>query len=230
MIDKFLLSLPLSVMLAGAMSFPAQGAGETTPQCDARQAFVNLPIGVLDILPGVTRQDMLTYFEADSVWQAPNVMGGVSFLRKASPDYLDVQISEVSQLTIKRLPYKGGCIFMTVYTVGLDGAAPDSELKFYTSEMKVLPRDKFIKMPELADFLNVPKGNRNGTESLSDLEHLVAFPTYSFTVAQDDDLLKASLTVGDYMTKEDYEILKPYIRPEGVSYSWTGSRFRILNH
>lgn len=192
--------------------------------CDARKVFVNLPVGVLDILPKPIRSDMLTYFENDSVWQAPNSMGGVSTLSAASPEFLEVKVSDVSLLQVKRLPYKGGCVFMTVYTVGIGGGAPDSQLRFYSSTMKDLPLKKFIRMPRIADFLNL--AGHHG-KKLSELEQVVAFPTYEFSTSASSNDLSGELTVGEYMTEEDYAEIKPYLRPGGVTYTWTGSGYRM---
>lgn len=225
--------LTVKIFLSGVCAFalssalaaaPAGSANTAAPSgATAASAFVKLPAGVLDILPSWTRQDMLTYFEADSIWQAPNSMGGVSSLVAVTDDFLEVRISDVSTMQIKKLPFKKDCIFMTVYTVGAEGAAPDSQVNFYTPSMENLPSEKFLPMPRLRDYLDIPKDSPVG---LKELEQLVAFPTYRYSAAAAADTLSSVLTVGDYMTREDFEKLKPYVREGGVNYVWNGSKFK----
>lgn len=195
------------------------------PNANALSAFVNMPDVALELLPNDTRRDMASYIEADSVWQAPNVMGGVSSITEASDDFVEVKVSPVSTLQIRKLPFKGGHIFMTVYTVGADRQAPDSQVSFYTSAMESLPTDKFFKLPDLAEFLVIPKGSKENFKSLS---QLVAFPTYDFSASPEDTALKGKLSVGAFMTDEDFAELKPYIREQGVTYVWTGKEYKIL--
>ena len=189
---------------------------------DARSVFVNLPVGVLDILPRTQRLDMLSYIDADSIWQAPNVMGGVSELIAAGPDYLKVRISSVSTLEVRMLPYKKGEIVMTVYSIGGENAAGDSDIRFFTPELTQLERTKFFKYPDLKDFLDIPK---DAPVSFNELEQVIAFPTYEFEASPDNTSLNGHLTVGKYMTQEDFDIIKPYLRPAGVTYHWDGNKY-----
>lgn len=168
---------------------------------------------------------MLAYFRADSIWEAPNSMGGVSSLTKMTPDFLEVKISDVSTMQIKRLPFKKGYVFMTVYTVGAEGAAPDSQVNFYTESMSQLPTAKFLPNPRLLDYLDIPKDSRLNKD---ELQQLVAFPTYKYSITPEGLTLSSVLTVGDYMTREDFEQLKPYVRPSGVSYTWDGNKFKKI--
>lgn len=213
------------VILAGFV--PAASAATEaadTIKTDAASAFVRLPVSTLDIIPTSTRLDMLDYFAADSVYQAPNAMEGLSWLTDVKPDFLEVRITDASTLQVKILPAKKepGSIVMTIYTVGGDGQASDSDVRFFDWNFKELPREKYLKMPQLKEYLDIPKGSLT---SLRELEETVPFPTFHFSASPGSDALTGRLTVGDYMTKDDYNILKLFVRPQ-VVYTWTGKDYR----
>lgn len=201
--------------------FAATASGQ--PVDNACSAFVNLPVNVLDILPRNVRIDMLTYFAADSIWQAPNSMEGLSHLETAGKDYLRVALTEVSDLQVRMLPYgKDRQIVMTIYTIGRGGQAPDSDVRFFDASLTELDRTKFFRYPQLKDYLDVPKGSLT---SMKELTQMVAFPTYEFVTDAESTDLRGRLSVGEYMQTDDYNILKLYLRP-GVTYLWNGKSYK----
>ena len=110
---------------ASAAEAPADTAALTASKC-----FLEMPVDVLDILPRSARFDMLAYFEADSVYRARNAMEGESYLRQVAPEFLEVQVTDVSTLQIRVLPAKkDDASVMTVYTVGGSGQAKDSNVR-----------------------------------------------------------------------------------------------------
>lgn len=190
---------------------------------DARMAFVNLPLNVLEILPKNTRLYMLDYFAADSIWEAPNAMESTSKLVAAGKDYLKVMVSPVSTLQIRMLPKGKDNIVMTIYTVGAGGEAPDSDVRFFDSGMQELPRNSIFRYPSLSDFVDIPKGS---ITSFKELRQMVAFPTYEFTASAQSPDISGVLTVGEYMTADDYNILKLFLRPK-VTFRWTGKNYKL---
>lgn len=195
---------------------------EPADSLSASRVFADLPISVLDLIKPNTRLDMLDYFRADSVWQAPNTMGGTSHLNTVTPDYLSVSVTAVSRLDIKILPSKTGPIAMTVYTVGESDGTSDSEVRFFDASMKPLPTDRYFKLPDLKDFLDLPKG----VKASEVLEHL-PFPTIRLDVSEHGDDLTGRLTLGPQMPREDYDAVEPYVRPE-VRWIWDGRRYRAV--
>ncbi len=100
--------------LGGKGGHPKGGQESLT----ASEVFANIPLEVLDMLRPSTRLDMLDYYShADSLWVAPDALGGKSQLLQVAPDYLKVSVTPVSTLEIKILPSKKGDIIMTLYTV-----------------------------------------------------------------------------------------------------------------
>ena len=204
---------------ASAAEAPADTAALTASKC-----FLEMPVDVLDILPRSARFDMLAYFEADSVYRARNAMEGESYLRQVAPEFLEVQVTDVSTLQIRVLPAKkGGASVMTVYTVGGSGQAKDSDVRFFSSALKELPRERFLKRPELKWFFSLPKGS---VTTMKEIEQTVPFPTVEYSASASTTDLTAKLTVGEFMNQDDYNVIKLFEKP-GISFVWDGSKYRL---
>lgn len=188
----------------------------------ASQVFTELPISVLDLVDRSRRLDMLDYYAADSIAKVPNAMEGLSYLEQVTPDYLRVSLTPVSTLTIKLLPLKkGGEVVMTAYTIGDADQAYDTDLRFYDTQYRELKQEKFIKLASLSEFFDC---RDKQTRAL--VSRLVPFPTVRYLPDADGLGLTAELTVGQFMSAEDYDSIKPYLRPP-LRYRWTGSKFDL---
>ncbi|MCM1236560.1 MAG: DUF3256 family protein, partial [Ruminococcus flavefaciens] len=189
-------ALCTSGVTAGSKSAAVYAAIDTIPL--AQQAFVKMDVQVLDLLDHTTRENMLDYFAADSVWQAPNEMGGLSRLDTVTNDYLKVKLTDVSTLQIKVLPMaKGDYTVMTIYTIGSENETPDSEIRFFDSGMHPLETKKMLKLPGLDEFFSIPKGC---TTNMKEIRGLIPFPTVEYDAGPSTDTLTGKLTVGNYIS------------------------------
>lgn len=196
----------------------------------AARAFKDIPLHVLDIISRDTRSDMLGYYGRDSIWVAKNAMEGTSHLVKVTLDYLKAVLTRVSTLEIKILPskkYKD--IALTVYTLNNEPGerAGDSQLSFFDANLRPLPAkvtDKMFKVPQVKDFFEIPKGSLT---TMKEIEDMIPFPTIVYEVSPDNTNLTARLTVGEYISIDDYNILKLFLKPE-ITYQWTGKEFKLI--
>lgn len=222
---KTLINIAASAALLAASALPAASATPSPALTDtvtASDAFVAMPAQTLDLLTRSMRLDMLEYWKIDSIADIANTMEGFSHLcRPVTDDWLKVQVTPVTTLTIRMLPTRKGRIAATVYTIGDSLQAADSEIRFYDAEMNELKRDRFIKTPSSEDFFDF-KGVDHKLRK--ELLSLVPFPTVEYTLSPDGTDLKARLTVGKYMGREDLEKITPYLRRDRV-YHWTGSKY-----
>lgn len=222
---KTLINIAASAALLAASGLPAASATPSPALTDtvtASDAFVAMPAQTLDLLTRSMRLDMLEYWKIDSIADIANTMEGFSHLcRPVTDDWLKVQVTPVTTLTIRMLPTRKGRIAATVYTIGDSLQAADSEIRFYDAEMNELKRDRFIKTPSSEDFFDF-KGVDHKLRK--ELLSLVPFPTVEYTLSPDGTDLKARLTVGKYMGREDLEKITPYLRRDRV-YHWTGSKY-----
>ncbi|MCH5238673.1 MAG: DUF3256 family protein [Muribaculaceae bacterium] len=188
----------------------------------ARKIFEKIESSAIEILPLSTRLDMLDYWDVDSVYKASNAMEGLSWLESVTPNYLKVHVTSVSSLEIKLLPLKKDKIVMTIYTVGDSEQAEDSQVKFYDENLKELPTEKYLGMPQLKDFFEIPKGSAT---KMKEIEEMIPFPTIAFTANPDNDNLEARLTVEKYINQDDWNIAKLFVKP-AVVLEWKKGKYR----
>lgn len=206
----------LTLIIAVTMALPANAI-------TAREAFVRLTSPSLNLLTLDMRQDLLSYYDADTLRQVPNALAGLSQLtRPVTDSYLKVHITPVSTMTIKILPHKNDTIVATVYTIASPGQAADSQVSFYDSKMNKLSDDKYLKMAQIDEFIETPH-NRQERELKKELLSAIPYPTVEYTLTPESDDLTARLTVADYLGAETMQQLKPYLRPELV-YIWKNDR------
>lgn len=216
------------IAVVAAMAIPGVSAQGAAPVKSARlqadSVFIALPHNVLEILNPSTRMDMLDYYRNDSIYKAPNLVNGESYLTDVTADYLKVQLTDVSRMEVKILPRKGkGDIAAVSYTVDSTGAQADSQLFFFDGDMQPLEAKKLFRQPEIKRFLHIDKGSVTSEKELVDM---VQFPTIAYSFSPDNTLLTARLTVGEYMDTDDYNIFKLFLLPQ-LTYRWTGSKFEL---
>ncbi len=230
-IRKSLVTLLLATVFCTA-AFSAFGAdGNRAPVAKpmtAREAFVEMPVKVLDLLKRSTRLDMLDYYDVDSLWQATNTMDGVSVLEQVDSTYLRVRLTPASSLQIAMLPSKekGGQVIMTLYTVGKKGEAADTDMEFYDTDMNLLPRERFFRHPEVKDFFHFPKNER---DVLKEVEKEIEFPTVEYTAAPAPSgaiSLSGTLTSERRVSLELKEKMAPYALASR-DWVWNGKQWRL---
>lgn len=227
------MKLTLSILLLGlsmtmtALSQVTEAADKLTndslPVTTARAAYLNMHNGALDLLDADTRRDMIDYLDADTVRSVPNALGGLSHIvRPVNDSYLKVQITPASIVCFKILPTSKTPITAVAYTIN-DGRAADTQVSFYDNMMRPLKTDKYLKLARIEDFLKLPDHSKELKKELLDI---VPFPTVEYTLSPTDLTLTARLTVGEFMSIEDYQKLEKYLRPELI-YRWDGRHFRL---
>ena len=185
----------------------------------ASKVFAEAPLEVLDMLRPSTRLDMLDYYnQADSLLAVTNALGGESRFETVAPDYLKVSVSPVSTLEIKVLQAGKKQIVMTLYTVGDDGMARDTEVRFFDSDLKPLDASRFIKTPTLTDFFSIAGSGISKAE----LIEKIPFRAVAYTTGPGDAPLTATFTTLDAVSKEDRDSLTPLMIP-ALSATWKGS-------
>ena len=209
-------TLCLAMMIAGYGRMDAQVAAADT--LTASKVFVEAPLEVLDLLRPSTRLDMLDYYtQADSILPAPNALGGSSRLVRVATDYLKLQVTPVSTLEIKLLQRGKKQMVMTLYTVGDDTMAGDTEVRFFDADLRPLDAAKFLKSPKLVDFFNL-KGS--GIKE-KELREKIPYAAVEYSVGPGSDTLTARLTVLSVLSQEDKDLLKPMLIP-ALSAPWKG--------
>lgn len=196
-------------------------AEERKDTLTAARAFAELPVDVLDLLGKSTRLDMLDFYEADSIYDAANAMEGLSRLESVSPRRLVVELTPVSSLAVSVLDTGSGDVVMTAYTIGDDTQACDTDLRFFSSSYKELPREKYIKTASLDDFFLFPD-----KKTKKKVVELIPFPTVRYVPSADSETMTAELTVSRFMSADDYKEVSRYLKGK-LLYRWDGKKFRL---
>ncbi len=213
-----LLTLFLTVYTVGhSNTLLSEGDGGSA--LTASKVFAEIPLEVLDMIRPSIRLDMLDYYtQADSIIAAQDALGGQSSIEQMTPDYLKVSVTPVSTLEIKLLPCKKDQIIMTLYTVSPDSIAADTEVRFFDSQLKPLPTEKFLKSPTLKDFFNL----KNSDLKVSDLMEKIPFESISYTTGPGDIPLTATFTTLETLSQEDRDLLTPLLIPS-LKANWQSS-------
>lgn len=184
----------------------------------ASKVFAEAPLDVLDMLRPSTRLDMIDYYtQADSLLTVTNALGGESRFETVTPDYLRVSVTPASTLEIKLLQAGKKQIVMTLYTIGSDDMARDTEVRFFDSQLRPLDASGYLKAPKLTDFFAL-KGSGIGEKELTEK---IPFIAVCYSTGPGDYPLSASLTSLKVISQEERDLLAPLLNP-ALSAIWEG--------
>lgn len=208
-------ALCLATFVAGHARMNAQNNSE--PTLTASKVFAEAPLEVLDLLRPSTRLDMLDYYaQADSILPAVNALGGTSRLVDVAPDYLKLEVTPISTLEIKLLHAGKKQLVMTLYTVGDETMASDTEVRFFDDQLKPLDAGKYLKAPKLIDFFTL----KGSGISKKELMEKVPYESVQFSTGPGETPLTATLTSLRALSQEDRDLLTTVLTPT-LSAPWT---------
>ena len=181
--------------------------------------FERINVAALDLLPQTARLDMLDYWDVDSVYRVKNALGGQSWLERVDPDWVRINVTPVSTLDVKLLPVKGAEVVMTIVTTGGEGQARDSSVAFYDAQtLAPLEVSRYFIPPALGSFFSIPKGSAT---SMKEIREMFPFTTVEYVLTPGSDAIEARLTSGEFISVDDWNIAKLFLRPE-VKAAWKG--------
>ncbi|WP_321332859.1 DUF3256 family protein [uncultured Bacteroides sp.] len=183
---------------------------------EAKTLFVNMPDSLSPILTAVNRADCIDFLNSKMKAQVKNKFDNMSEMTELAPDYIRMKMSDRSDWQMKLLATTDSTkVICTVATAC--GPACDSEVRFFTTNWKELPASKFLTVPAMDDFFQVPDSTEmdkyNRLRSQADMLLLKA----DFSKA--NDTLTFTFATVDYMEKDEAEKLKPFLRSPLV-YVW----------
>ena len=165
---------------------------------------------------------MLDYYEAGQNVPATNNFGGTATIDTLTTDYLKLQTSGSTLVEMLMTTSKRDTVIYVVQTALLPSA--DSHVAAYDTEWNELNTDKYFKMPQLADFISIPKGDKTRKD---DLVKMVKMPTIECSIDLLDRTITATPTISGTMTNEDYDALKPYLA-KSITYKLKNVKFKQL--
>lgn len=209
--------LPAAVIL---LAIILSGLDISADRLTAKNAFVQLPDSLIELLPVKLRQQMIDSFKMDKPSSVVNALGGLSKLERLDSTYAMIQLTSVSNMQIKILK-KGvsDCIVGVSYTI--NGPEADSELFFFNSMMQPIPLRKILKTPDMqAYFKPVDK------QKLNEIAAAIPFPTASYDFSPDNTSLTASLTSCAMLPRESRDSIASLLGTPLV-FKWNNGKYHL---
>lgn len=180
--------------------------------------FISEPDSLFALIDKTTRMDMVDYYRSGKKIDAANRLDGTSRIVELSDKYMKIKMSEASDIEM-RIEMSGNSDTVIVVSKTLHNPSPDSELMFFNRYWEPLNPETYFSAPVVADFMENVSGNEKDR-----LLSLVEYPLISFGFDESGDLI-ARVSLGDYMIKENYEQLKPFLKDK-IVYRWNGKKYK----
>lgn len=189
---------------------------------DMASVFSSMPDQYIPQLEGAWRKDLIDLYKSGKEARLENTMNGFSRLDSLTSDYLLLEATEKSSIEMKLLP-----LVNKTYVVGMittvKGPVPDSRIQFFTTDWEPL---------ETADLFEIPTGKWYLKKGVDEEEEAFQMATsrldmdlVQYKFSSEDCTLTAIYTTPEYLSKEDREILIPYLAKPLV-YKWKKHHFK----
>lgn len=186
-----------------------------------KDLFVSEPGRLMPLLSQSTKMDMIDYLEAGRMAEVNNALGKGTHFINVTDNYMSIQMSKSSTVELLLMPIsKKDSVIVAITTIALP--AKDSRIEFYTTDWgKYKHNKRFIKEPAMKDFISIPKGDKTKKETILSA---IDFPIIQYTINPDNHTIVARHGLEEYMSKEDYKKIKPYLR-DSISYTRKAGSF-----
>lgn len=186
-----------------------------------KDLFVSEPGRLIPLLSQSTKMDMIDYLEAGRMAEVNNELGKGTHFINVTDNYMSIQMSKSSTVELLLMPIsKKDSVIVAITTIALP--AKDSRIEFYTTDWgKYKHNKRFIKEPTMKDFISIPKGDKTKKETILSA---IDFPIIQYTINPDNHTIVARHGLEEYMSKEDYKKIKPYLQ-DSISYTRKAGSF-----
>ncbi|MGL5271939.1 MAG: DUF3256 family protein [Phocaeicola sp.] len=192
---------------------------------DMKQLFIDLPDSIAPLLTKVNREDCVDFLDSQMKAEVKNRFGNPSELKQLTADYLLLQTTEQSTIQLKLLPQNDSVnIICAIFTAC--APACDSEVRFYSTDWKLLNRENYLPTP--TDELFFTPSDTLSTTDLSVMKQL-DMNLHKIDVSPNSNELFIKYTTPDYLSKKEQEKVIPYLLATPLKYVWRESRFELDN-
>lgn len=172
----------------------------------------------MPLLTKNNRLDFIDFIDSHMDAIVTNRLDGKSRMTQLTEDYLHIEYTQSSSVTMKLLPTADTTQILCMVTT-TNTAARDSRIAFFSKDWQPLKTSKFFIEPQKEAFLTneLNDSARHAREKLD--IHLK-----SYELSPQDSSLICHYTTLDYLSNTDKEYVKPYIHEELI-YDWNGKKF-----
>lgn len=187
---------------------------------DMKSLFIAMPDSLAPLLTKVNKEDFGDFLASNMKAEVKNRLGKNSEMLKLTADYLDLKMSESSEVQMKLLPVNDSVnVVCVVHTY--KGPAADSNIRFYSTQWEELPLSSYLTLPKEDAFYKAPVAEAD-QETYHNLRKQADMYLFVAKLSEKDNTLLYSYTTPDYLDKETAEKLKPFLNAEPLKYIWTG--------
>ncbi len=203
------------LLIAGLLPVSAQ---------DIKSVFLNIPDKMLF---GVDNEgkNALVANPSDTVFvEVLSAFNGNVRRTAISDNFIALRTSSAGTLQIKLLPLVNNSkIICVVNTVC--GKACDSKIRFFDTDWKPLPGSSALFPSLTTDLFINPDTDRTSQDFVNAFAVLDMTPV-KVELDANDMSAKVSLDIGNYLSKEDYDKIKPFLIETPRVYNWDMASFK----
>lgn len=181
-----------------------------------REVFKQMPDSMFPYITNTNRLDFIDFKDANMKAEVNNSLGGKSEMKVLTDNYIEVELSSVSNLQIKLLPKDSTKVICVVTT--FFGPEADSKIQFFSLNWK--PLDIKSAVPSFDDFFVKP--DSINAERFVQLKKMIEPVMYYVMLSSKDNTITYSLSM-PLLNKEDKKALDAVLRK--VTLKWTGKFF-----
>lgn len=187
---------------------------------DMKSLFIAMPDSLAPLLTKVNKEDFGDFLASNMKAEVKNRLGKNSEMLKLTADYLDLKMSESSEVQMKLLPVNDSVKVVCVVHI-YKGPAADSSIRFYSTQWEELPLSSYLTLPKEDAFYKAPVAEAD-QETYHNLRKQADMYLFVAKLSEKDNTLLYSYTTPDYLDKDTAEKLKPFLNAEPLKYTWTG--------
>lgn len=190
---------------------------------DMATLFSSMPDQYIVQLESAWRKDLIDLYNSGKEARLQNTMNGYSVLEKLTSDYLLLQSTERTTIEMKMLPLVNNTYIICMITT-VSGPAPDSRIAFYTTDWQPLEALDLYAPVEAGWFIR-ESANKN-SDAFLDATSRLDMDLVRYSLSPDANTLTATYATPLYLSKEEREKVKPFLKDEPKVYMWERSHFQ----
>lgn len=208
------ISFILFLMLV-AVGLPAQ---------DITSVFLSVPDNLIYGLDAEAKDKLIANPNDDEAIEVSSSLGGKMQRLAMSDDFISVKTSSAGTIQIKLLPLVNNTKIVSVATT-VCGKACDSKINFYTTDWKPLGNSANL-FPKLNTDLFIKSGTNRTDEKFVNAFAALDMTPMKIELNGKDNSAKVSLDIESYLSKTDYDQIKPFLIDEPVVFTWDKTSFK----
>jgi hypothetical protein len=189
---------------------------------DMADFFVRMPDEYIPQLEEAWRKDLVELYRSGKTAALDNMMDGRSTLLKLTPDYLLLQSTDRSTVEMKFLPLVNQTHVVCVITT-VTGPIADSRIAFFTTEWNPLPASDLWKPASRECFIK--KEADRQSDAFLDAIAFLDMDLIHYRLSESETALTAQYTTPDYLSSQEREKVKPFLKETLLVYRWNHGRF-----